>query len=88
MLGRFGSPSSHMPPSCLAVSLPAGITWSSRYPLAAVALYPDRRFDYVLSAWPRRGGVGHPTHCELLGVVADDQLQYSDHYGVLADLRY
>jgi endonuclease/exonuclease/phosphatase family metal-dependent hydrolase len=65
-----------------------GITWSNRNPLAAVALYPDRRFDYVLSAWPRLGGVGHPTHCELLGVVPDDQLQLSDHYGVLADLRY
>ena len=66
----------------------AGITWSNRNPLAAVALYPDRRFDYVLSAWPGLGGVGHPTHCELLGVVPDYQLQLSDHYGVLADLRY
>jgi endonuclease/exonuclease/phosphatase family metal-dependent hydrolase len=66
----------------------AGITWSNRNPLAAVALYPDRRIDYVFSAWPRLGGVGHPTHCQLLGVVPDDQLQLSDHYGVLADLRY
>ena len=66
----------------------AGITWSNRNPLAAAALLPDRRFDYVLSAWPRLGGVGHPTHCELLGVVPDDQPQLSDHYGVLADLRY
>jgi endonuclease/exonuclease/phosphatase family metal-dependent hydrolase len=66
----------------------AGITWSNQNPLAAVALYPDRRFDYVLSAWPRPGGVGHPTHCELLGVVPGDQMQLSDHYGVLADLRY
>jgi endonuclease/exonuclease/phosphatase family metal-dependent hydrolase len=66
----------------------AGITWSNHNPLAAVALYPDRRFDYVLSAWPRPGGIGHPTHCELLGVVPDGQLQLSDHYGVLADLRY
>ena len=66
----------------------AGITWSNHNPLAAVAMYPDRRFDYVLSAWPRLGGVGHPTNCELLGVVPSDQLQLSDHYGVLADLRY
>jgi endonuclease/exonuclease/phosphatase family metal-dependent hydrolase len=65
-----------------------GITWSNRNPLAAVAMYPDRRFDYVLSAWPRLGAVGHPIHCELLGVVAGDQLQLSDHYGVLAALRY
>jgi endonuclease/exonuclease/phosphatase family metal-dependent hydrolase len=66
----------------------SGHTWSNRNPLAAVAMYPDRRFDYVLSAWPRLGGVGHPTHCELLGIVPADQLQLSDHYGVLADLRY
>lgn len=30
-----------------------GSTWSNRNPLAAMGLYPDRRFDYVLSAWPR-----------------------------------
>lgn len=65
-----------------------GITWSNRNPLAAVAMYPDRRFDYVLSAWPRGGAVGHPTHCELLGVLPFDQPQLSDHYGVLTDLRY
>ena len=45
-----------------------GFTWSNQNPLAAVSLLPDRRFDYVLSAWPRRGGAGHPTRCELLGV--------------------
>ena len=47
-----------------------GFTWSNRNPLAAVGLYPDRRFDYILSAWPRRGGIGHPTRCSLLGVRA------------------
>ena len=65
-----------------------GYTWSNRNPLAAIGLYPDRRFDYVLSAWPRLGGVGHPVHCELLGVLPPSELQLSDHYGVLADLRY
>jgi endonuclease/exonuclease/phosphatase family metal-dependent hydrolase len=65
-----------------------GYTWSNRNPLAAVALYPDRRFDYILSAWPRRGGVGHPVRCQRLGVLPADQPQLSDHYGVLADLRY
>ena len=65
-----------------------GITWSNRNPLAAIGRYPDRRFDYILSAWPRAGAAGHPTHCALLGVADDDRLQVSDHYGVLADLRY
>jgi endonuclease/exonuclease/phosphatase family metal-dependent hydrolase len=69
-----------------------GYTWSNRNPLAAPGLYPDRRFDYILSAWPRAGGVGHPTHCthfELLGATkTPEQPQLSDHYGVVADLRY
>jgi endonuclease/exonuclease/phosphatase family metal-dependent hydrolase len=67
----------------------AGTTWSNRNPLAAIGRYPDRRFDYILSAWPRAGAAGHPLHCELLGVRPDgDALQISDHYGVVADLRY
>ena len=65
-----------------------GFTWSNRNPLAAIGLYPDRRFDYIFSAWPRRGGVGHPTGCSLLGVRAPGQQQVSDHYGLAADLRY
>ncbi len=65
-----------------------GYTWSNRNPLAAISLYPDRRFDYVFSAWPRRGGVGHPVHSALLGVCPPDQVQVSDHYGLVADVRY
>jgi endonuclease/exonuclease/phosphatase family metal-dependent hydrolase len=65
-----------------------GFTWSNRNPLAAVGLYPDRRFDYIFSAWPRRGGVGHPTACSLLGVRVPGDQQVSDHYGLAADLRY
>ena len=34
------------------------------------------------------GAAGHPVRCELLGVVAPEAEQISDHYGVLADLRY
>ncbi|MBF8187918.1 endonuclease/exonuclease/phosphatase family protein [Nonomuraea sp. K274] len=30
-----------------------GHTWSNANPWARPGLYPDRRFDYVLSAWPR-----------------------------------
>jgi len=65
-----------------------GFTWSNRNPLAAVGLYPDRRFDYIFSAWPRRGGVGHPVNCQVLGIRPPEQDQISDHYGLLADLRY
>jgi endonuclease/exonuclease/phosphatase family metal-dependent hydrolase len=66
----------------------AGYTWSNDNPLAAVGLYPNRRFDYVLSAWPRLGGVGHPVDCQRLGVLPANVPQLSDHYGVMTSLRY
>ncbi|MFB4280146.1 MULTISPECIES: endonuclease/exonuclease/phosphatase family protein [unclassified Nonomuraea] len=62
-----------------------GHTWSSANPYARPGLYPDRRFDYVLSAWPRAGGAGHPVRCEVVG---DGPEPGSDHYAVLAELRY
>lgn len=65
-----------------------GFTWTNDNELAALSLYPNRRFDYVFSAWPRAGGVGHPVKCELLGVVPEGEPELSDHYGVVADLRY
>jgi endonuclease/exonuclease/phosphatase family metal-dependent hydrolase len=65
-----------------------GYTWSNSNPLAAIGLYPDRRFDYIFSAWPRRHGVGHPIRCALLGVRPPGQDQISDHYGLVAELRY
>jgi endonuclease/exonuclease/phosphatase family metal-dependent hydrolase len=63
-----------------------GITWSNANPFAASALLPDRRIDYVLSAWPRANGVGHPLGCALLG--DGDDPPASDHYGVVVELRY
>lgn len=66
----------------------AGYTWSRDNPWTRPVLWPDRRIDYVFSAWPRPGGAGHPVHCELLGRRPVDGVVPSDHYGVLADLRY
>jgi endonuclease/exonuclease/phosphatase family metal-dependent hydrolase len=65
-----------------------GHTWSNANPWAMPALWPDRRIDYVFSAWPRRGGVGHPVHCEVIGTKPVHGVVPSDHYGVLADMRY
>jgi endonuclease/exonuclease/phosphatase family metal-dependent hydrolase len=65
-----------------------GHTWVNTNPWAAPVLFPERRLDYVFSAWPRKGGVGHPVRCELLGTEASDGVYASDHYGVLAELRY
>jgi endonuclease/exonuclease/phosphatase family metal-dependent hydrolase len=65
-----------------------GYTWSKANPWTRPVLWPDRRIDYVFSAWPRAGGAGHPVRCELLGDGPAEGVVPSDHYGVLADLRY
>jgi endonuclease/exonuclease/phosphatase family metal-dependent hydrolase len=65
-----------------------GHTWARTNPWTRPVLWPDRRIDYILSAWPRPGGAGHPVHCELLGTEPVGGILASDHYGVLADLRY
>jgi endonuclease/exonuclease/phosphatase family metal-dependent hydrolase len=65
-----------------------GHTWARTNPWAVPLLWPDRRIDHVLPAWPRPGGAGHPVRCELVGTEAVGGVLPSDHYGVLADLRY
>jgi hypothetical protein len=53
-----------------------GYTWSNRNPLAAIGLYPDRRFDYISSAWPRRGGAGIPSTAYCSGSVLRPRARY------------
>jgi endonuclease/exonuclease/phosphatase family metal-dependent hydrolase len=65
-----------------------GHTFSHRNRHAAAALLPDRRIDYVLSAWPRARGAGHPVRCEVLGTAGLDGVDPSDHFAVMAEFRY
>jgi endonuclease/exonuclease/phosphatase family metal-dependent hydrolase len=65
-----------------------GSTWSNANPYAALDLEPDRRIDYVLTGWPKAGGAGHVTSCRVVGTEPVDGVVPSDHYGVLAELRY
>ncbi len=65
-----------------------GHTWAKRNKWAAAALLPDRRIDYVFSAWPRARGAGHPVRCEVLGAPGLDGVDPSDHFAVMAEIRY
>lgn len=65
-----------------------GHTWSSTNPWAASSLDVDRRVDYLMVGSPKLGGVGHVIHTELLGVEPIEGVVGSDHYGLIADLRY
>lgn len=65
-----------------------GHTWSNANPYAVLDLDVDRRIDYVLAGFPKKGGAGHAVHAEVIGTEPIDGVMPSDHYGVLADLRY
>lgn len=65
-----------------------GLTWSNANPYARLDLEPARRIDYVLVGWPKRGGRGHAVRAEVVATEAVDGVVPSDHYAVLAELRY
>jgi endonuclease/exonuclease/phosphatase family metal-dependent hydrolase len=65
-----------------------GLTWSNDNPYAVLDLEPARRIDYVFVGWPKAAGLGHPVRAALVGVDPVDGVVPSDHYGVVADLRY
>ncbi len=66
----------------------SGFTWDNANPYVAQEFEPDRRIDYIFAGWPRARGAGHVVSCEVAAVLAIDDVQPSDHYGVLAELRY
>lgn len=67
-----------------------GYTVTKANPNSAPLLLPNLRWDYIFVRWPsgRPGGVGHPLHAEVAGATAKKGVVPSDHYAVLADLRY
>ena len=71
-----------------AVAGGSGATWSRANPWAAASLLADRRIDYIFTGWPRRGGVGSATATWLAGTDPHDGVLPSDHYAVVAALRY
>jgi endonuclease/exonuclease/phosphatase family metal-dependent hydrolase len=66
----------------------AGHTWSNRNPFAQRGLEPDRRIDYVFVGWPKEGGAGHVRRCWLTGMEPVEGVLPSDHYAVVAEVRY
>ena len=63
-------------------------TWTERNPFSAIGLYPERRLDHIFSHWPKPGGVGHPVGAAVIGDEPVEGMWASDHFGVMADLRY
>ncbi len=65
-----------------------GITWDNSNPYVVVISEPDRRLDYIFVGSPGPGGAGHIVDCKLTGNKPIDGVWPSDHYAVVAELRY
>jgi endonuclease/exonuclease/phosphatase family metal-dependent hydrolase len=66
-----------------------GSTIAARNPFNAATLEPDTRIDYVLVGWPKLGGGGHVRRATVAGDQPGNAgLFPSDHFAVVAELRY
>ena len=66
----------------------AGYTWSNDNAFAARDLEPDRRIDYVFVGWPKARGAGHAVDARVAAIEPINGVHPSDHYAVVAELRY
>jgi endonuclease/exonuclease/phosphatase family metal-dependent hydrolase len=67
----------------------SGATVGPGNPYGAAALEPDARIDYVLAGWPKLGGAGQILRAAVAGDLPGEHgLFGSDHFAVVADLRY
>jgi endonuclease/exonuclease/phosphatase family metal-dependent hydrolase len=66
-----------------------GYTWSHANPYTIMDPEPERRLDYVFVGYPRDDDAGGQVMtCAVEGTQPVDGVQPSDHYAVLAELRY
>ncbi|HET9729495.1 MAG TPA: endonuclease/exonuclease/phosphatase family protein [Acidimicrobiia bacterium] len=65
-----------------------GATTSNTNPFTAANLDLDRRIDYVLVGVPKLGGVGHVLGAHIAGNEPVADVWPSDHFAVVAELRY
>jgi endonuclease/exonuclease/phosphatase family metal-dependent hydrolase len=65
-----------------------GYTWSNDNPFAARDLEAERRIDYVLVGWRKARGSGHVVGAQVAAINPVDGIYPSDHYAVVAELRY
>jgi endonuclease/exonuclease/phosphatase family metal-dependent hydrolase len=66
-----------------------GLTWDRANRFTELDAEPrDARIDYVLAGYPKERAAGEPVSCRIIGNEPIDGVIPSDHYGVVAELRY
>jgi endonuclease/exonuclease/phosphatase family metal-dependent hydrolase len=66
----------------------AGYTISHANPYCYATLGPQMRIDYVMAGQPKLGGAGHVRTIRIIGDQPVAGTHPSDHYGLVAELRY
>ena len=65
-----------------------GMTWDNSNPYVGMDFEPDRRIDYILVGLPAAKGAGHIVECAVVGNRPINDIYPSDHFAILAELRY
>lgn len=65
-----------------------GNTWDNENTFVAAEFEPNRRIDYIFAGHPKARGRGHITNVEIIGNAVTEGVWPSDHFGLLAQLRY
>ncbi len=65
-----------------------GYTWDNGNAHAAQEYEPNRRIDYIFVGAPKRRTAGHIADCRIVGDAPVNGVYPSDHFAVLAELRY
>jgi len=65
-----------------------GHTWDNANPFTRKSLEPNRRIDYIFAGWPGPSAEGHIIDCSLAANKPINGVWPSDHFAVLAHLRY
>lgn len=66
----------------------AGYTWDNKNTFVAAEFEPDRRIDYIFAGHPKARGLGHVTDIEKIGNAEIEGIWPSDHFGLMAKIRY
>lgn len=65
-----------------------GHTWDNRNAHAAEQFEPNRRIDYIFAGAPKRRTAGHIKSCKIVADQPVNGIFPSDHFALLAELRY
>ncbi len=65
-----------------------GFTWNNINPHVPETYEPNRRLDYIFTGFAMGRGAGNVVGCQIVGDKPVDGVWPSDHFALLAELRY